>query len=58
MLATSSCWYAGFSSELLLAVRNYRTYMLYLGEQARHLDHLFLIQSYKSSPIIKNHPFG
>ena len=30
MLATSSCWYAGFGSELLLAVSNY---MLYLGEQ-------------------------
>ena len=32
MLATSSCWYAGFGGELLLAVHNYSTYMGYLGE--------------------------
>jgi hypothetical protein len=33
MLATSSCLYAGLGCELLLAVSNYSTCMLYLGEQ-------------------------
>ena len=33
MLATSSCLYAGLECELLLAVSNYSTCMLYLGEQ-------------------------
>jgi len=32
MLATSSCLFADLGCELLLAVRNYSTYMLYLGE--------------------------
>ncbi len=33
MLATSSCLYAGFGCELQLAVSNYGTCVLYLGEQ-------------------------
>jgi len=32
MLATSSCLYAGLGCELQLAVSNYSTCMLYLGE--------------------------
>ena len=52
MLATSSCLYAGFGCELLLAVSKDSTCMLYLGEQELALKNRNTSETSSEHPIL------